>query len=160
MLDQHCAVDGSINVLDIVRIRNKALGRVPLCSCATGLTGVGTEAAAALATTVSPISITLVKDGRGDFLVEVHGAVDLSGLQIELRGAVAKARVSLAGTVADQRWQANTTLSQGILKVVTFSNAAAGISGDGAILRISGGGNIRIKAVVASDSLGREIPVE
>jgi hypothetical protein len=159
MLDQTCAVDGSINVLDIVRIRNKALGRPPLCACTAGAT-MGMEQAAVPARPVAPFTISLVKDGPRDYLLQVHGAVDLSGLQIALRGAGAKEKVSLAGLLAGQGWQAQTTLVQDVLTIVTFSNSATGISGDGPVLRISGSGKPRLVSVVASDSSGRAIPLK
>ena len=158
MLDQSCAVDALINVLDIVRIRNKALGRPPLCPCSAGGLGVLTQEAAVVATPVTPFSISVEKQGARDYLVKVHGAVDLSGLQLELKAAGAKATVSLEGLTAGKNWQAATTLDQGVLRIVAFSNAAAGVSGDGAVLRITGGGSPHLAAVVAADSLGREIP--
>ena len=160
MLDQRCSVDGFINVLDIVRIRNKALGRPALCACTSGATGGPAGQAAALAKQVPPISVGIVRHGPRDFLVQVHGVIDLSGLQIELKGAGPRSKVSLEGQPAAQRWQANTVLDKGVLRIVTFSNAAVGISGDGTVLRISGGGNLRITSIVASDSAGREIPVK
>ncbi|OLD64258.1 MAG: hypothetical protein AUI47_06910 [Acidobacteria bacterium 13_1_40CM_2_68_5] len=159
MLDQNCSVDALINVLDIVRIRNKALGRPPLCPCSVGGVGVLTEQAAVLASPVTPFSISLEKAGARDYLVKVHGAVDLSGLQLELKAAGPKATVSLEGLTAGRNWQATTTLDQGVLKIVAFSNAAAGVSGDGAVLRITGGGSPHLGSAVAADSEGREIPV-
>lgn len=158
MLDQHCAVDAFINVLDIVRIRNKALGRAALCPCTGAGMNLETGQAAALASPPAPFSIRLEKDGAKDFLVIVDGAVNLSGLQIELKASGPKARVSLEGLTTGRNWQASTTLDRGILRVVAFSNAATGISGNGVVLRITGGGNPKISLVVASDTEGREIP--
>ena len=89
----------------------------------------------------------------------VHGAVDLSGLQLDLKAAGPKATVSLEGLTAGKNWQATTRLDQGVLKIVAFSNAAAGVSGDGAVLRITGGGSPHLGSAVAADSEGREIPV-
>ncbi|HYS03171.1 MAG TPA: cohesin domain-containing protein, partial [Candidatus Eisenbacteria bacterium] len=157
MLDQRCVVDALINVLDVVRIRNKALGRPPLCPCSAGGVGALSAQAAVLAAPPTPFSISVEKDGPKEFLVKVRGAVDLSGLQLELKAAGAKATVSLEGLTAGKNWQATTTLDQGVLRIVAFSNAATGVSGDGAVLRIKGGGSPRLTAIVASDSEGREI---
>ncbi len=153
MLDQSCAVDGSINVLDVVRIRNKALGRPPLCPC-TGVVG-----AAPLFAATSPLSISVVREGARSYLVEVRGAVDLSGLQLELQGAGPKTRVETAGLAA-AGWQVTTEAGQGsTLRVIALANGATGVSGDGAVLRITGAGNPKLTAAIASDSQGREVPV-
>ncbi len=159
MLDQNCAVDALINVLDVVRIRNKALGRPPLCPCSAGGVGVLAEQAAVLASPVMPFSISVERAGARDYLVTVHGAVDVSGLQLEVKAAGPKATVSLEGLTAGRNWQATTTLDQGVLRIVAFSNDAAGVSGDGAVLRIKGVGSPHLAAAVAADSQGREIPV-
>jgi cohesin domain-containing protein len=158
MVDQTCAVDGFINVLDIVRIRNKALGRPPLCPCVAEGLAAATDQAAGSTPPVTPLSVILEKDGPKDFVVKVRGAVDLSGLQLELRAAGAKANVSLEGLAAGGAWQGSTSLSQGVLKVVMFTNSTTGVTGDGVVLRIREAGNPRITLVVASDSQGREIP--
>jgi len=158
MLDQTCAVDTFVNVLDIVRIRNKALGRPALCPCTSGQLGGPIGEKADLAVPVTPFSISLEKDGPREFVVKVRGAVDLSGLQIELRAAGPQASVSIEGLTAAKNWQGSTTLNHGVLRVVMFSNAATGISGDGVVLRIKGGGSPSITSVVASDSEGRAVP--
>ncbi len=157
MLDQNCAVDTAINVLDIVRIRNKALGRPPLCACSAGVAGVAARQSAAPA---APITISLKRAGSKDFLVHVTGAADLSGLQLEISAVGSNPRVSLEGLTAGRNWQAATASHQGTLRITAFSNGATGVSGDGVVLRITGGGHPRIKAAVASDSEGREIPVK
>jgi cohesin domain-containing protein len=158
MLDQNCMVDTNLNVLDIVRIRNMALGRPLLCSCLAAGAASMSRRAPSVTTAVTPLSISLEKEGPKEFVVRVKGAVDLSGLQLELIGAGQKARVSLEGLTAGKNWQASTSLIQGVLKFAAFSNSATGISGDGVVLRITGGGHPRITSVVAADSEGREIP--
>jgi len=159
MPDQRCAVDALINVLDIVRIRNKALVRPPLCPCSAGGVSAVTEPAAAVRAPVKPFTIVVAKQGPKDYLVKVQGAVDLSGLQLELKVAGPRAKVSLDGLTAGGHWQATTTQENGVLRIVAFSNAATGVMGDGAVLRISGGASPRIASVIASDSSGREIAV-
>ena len=106
-----------------------------------------------------PFSISVERAGARDYLVTVHGAIDVSGLQLELKAAGPKATVSLEGLTAGRNWQATTTLDQGVLRIVAFSNDAAGVSGDGAVLRITGAGSPHLAAAVAADSFGREAPV-
>ncbi len=150
MLDQDCTVDGTINVLDVVRIRNKALGRPPLCSC------VGTIPGAALRAASPPVGVSLVKEGPRSFLVTVKGAVDLSGLQIDLRNASPNTTVTAAGLA--QGWQITSDTGHGSrVRVIAFSASGAGVNGDGAVLRITGAGNPSLEAIVASDSAGRNV---
>jgi hypothetical protein len=153
MLDQSCAVDAFVNVLDVVRIRNKALGRPPLCPCGAGVTAALPTASLA----PTPLTLTVVRQGPKDYLVTVRGAVDLSGLQLELKGIPGRTTVSLEGLAAHAGWQATTGYEDGRLRVVAFSNTATGVTGDSALLRITGGAP-QIVTAVASDSLGREIP--
>ena len=103
---------------------------------------------------------SLKRVGARDYLVHVAGAVDLSGLQLELSAVGTKPKVSLEGLTAGHNWQAATATDHGTLRITAFSSGATGVSGDGMVLRITGGGHPRIKAVVASDSEGREIPVK
>jgi len=159
MLDQSCAVDAFINVLDVVRIRNKALMRPPLCLCSAGGVGASAQPAVSPQAPTAPFTMDVIRAGAKDYLVTVRGAADLSGLQIALRGAGPKATVSLEGLTVGKGWQASTTLDSGVLRILAFSNSASGLSGDGAVLRISGGGSPRIDSVVAADSLGRDLRV-
>lgn len=153
MLDQSCAVDGTINVLDVVRVRNKALGRSPLCPC------IGTASAAASLSAAAPMGVSIVKEGPRGFLVTVKGAVDLSGLQIDLRNAPANTTVTAAGLAASG-WQITSETGHGArMRVIAFSASGAGVNGDGAILRITGAGSPSLEAIVASDSAGRNIPL-
>jgi len=156
ILDDFCEVDSSINVLDVVRVRNKALGRPPLCPCS----GPVPDTSASVWAPASAMSISMVKEGLRSYLIMVQGAQDLSGLQLEFRGVAPKARVELIGLTAGQSWQAATEHADGHgLRAVAFSNTAAGISGDGAVLRLSGTGKPKLVNVIASDSQGREIPL-
>jgi len=151
MLDQDCAVDGTINVLDVVRVRNKALGRPPLCPC------IGTAAGGALRVASPPIGVSLVKESQRSYLLTVKGAVDLSGLQIDLRNASPNTTITAAGLAA-QGWQISSDTAHGArLRVIAFSASGAGVNGDGAVLRISGAGSPSLEAIVASDSAGRNI---
>ena len=90
----------------------------------------------------------------------VRGAQDLGGLQVELRGFGPAAAVAAEGLTADQNWQVFTEggLSSG-QKVLAFSNTPTGVSGDGAVLRITSARRPRLVSAIASDSQGREIPV-
>ncbi|HYS04994.1 MAG TPA: cohesin domain-containing protein [Candidatus Dormibacteraeota bacterium] len=151
MLDQDCGVDGTINVLDVVRVRNKALGRPPLCPC------IGTAAGAALRVASPPIGVSLVKESQRSYLLTVKGAVDLSGLQIDLRNASPNTTITAAGLAA-QGWQITSDTGHGArLRVILFSASGAGVNGDGAILRITGAGSPSLEAIVLSDSAGRNI---
>ncbi len=153
MLDQSCAVDGTINVLDVVRVRNKALGRPPLCPC------IGTTSAATFLSAAAPMGVSIVKEGPRSFLVTVKGAVDLSGLQIDLRNASPNTTVTAAGLAA-QGWQITSDTDHGArVRVIAFSASGAGVNGDGAVLRITGAGSPSLEAIVASDSAGRNIPL-
>jgi len=156
MMDDHCTVDSMINVLDVVRVRNKVLLRPALCPCGGPLPG---SDAAVLATRGS-LSVNLVREGPRSYLVMVHGAQDLSGLQLEFRTVGPRARIELVGLTAGRGWQATTERLKGQgMRLVALSNAATGVSGNGAVLRISLTGKPKLGAVIASDSTGREVPV-
>jgi len=156
MLDNHCTVDSMINVLDVVRVRNKALLRPALCPCGGPLPGSDRP----LLSTGSSLSVSLAREGPRSYLVTVQGAQDLSGLQLEFREVGPQARIELVGLTAGQGWQATTErLNKHGTRLVAFSNTARGVSGDGAVLRLTDTGRPKLGAVVASDSEGREIPV-
>lgn len=163
MLDGQCTVDNVQNVLDVIRVRNKALGMAPLCPC-----GPRQPASAALATAApadagaapaGPIMLRIVREGRAH-VVRVEGARDLGGVQIELRGIRGRANIQAAGLAQSQAWQvATNTDANRQVQVIAFSNSATGVNGDGALLRIQGGRRPQISRATASDSLGRAIPV-
>jgi hypothetical protein len=157
MPDPGCAVDGFINILDVVRIRNKAIGRPPLCPCPGTPAGAGLS----LVATSAPLGVDLVREGPRSHLLQVRGARDLGGLQLDLKGAGPDTRLTLEGAAASQGWQLSTeAIRANRVRVVILGDAFGGLSGDGAVLRITGPGHPRLTAVVASDSDGREIPVQ
>lgn len=171
MLDQACKVDASIDVLDVVRIRNKVLLRPPLCACFTpfvlGALESGTRADAAPVEAMSVpaggdrtlLSISLVREGR-DALVKVKGAVELSGLQLELRGAGSKMTVVSEGLTAGAAgWRVATAGEKRSLRIIAYSDAGGGVNGDGVVLRLKGAAGARLASAVASDVQGREIAV-
>jgi hypothetical protein len=163
MLDSQCAVDNTHNVLDVIRIRNKALGMPSLCPC--GRTGQSPSAALAAAPTErrlapsSPIRLRIVREGRA-YVVRVEGAQDLGGIQLELRGIRGRVDIQAAGLAQSQGWQVSTNseATRGV-RVIAYSNTPSGVDGAGALLRIQGGMRPSISSATASDSLGREIPV-
>ncbi len=157
MMDDHCTVDSRINVLDVVRVRNKALLRPALCPCGGPPPGSDARVPAAVGV---PLSVSLVREGPKSYLVTVQGAQDLSGLQLEFRSVNAHATIELTGLTAGQGWQATTERLDGQkVRLVAFSNSAQGVSGNGAVLRVTDTGKPKLESVVASDSAGREIPV-
>jgi hypothetical protein len=161
MPDPNCMVDASINVLDVIRVRNKALGLPPLCPCpaATPAPGAATPRASAGAST-APLSLRLVRGMGRDHLLVVRGAQDLGGLQIELRGFGPEAAAATEGLTAGQSWQVFTEAGLPLRqRVLAFSNMPTGVSGNGTVLRITGGRRARLVSAIASDSQGREIPV-
>jgi hypothetical protein len=160
MLDQNCAVDGRIDVLDVVRIRNKVLGRPPLCPCPTGRVAGSVAPSAVADAAAGPVSLSIVKAGPKEYLVMVRGARDLGGLQLELRGVGSKTTVSPGELIAGRGWQLTDTLEEGVLRVIVFSNGAAGVTGEGAVLRLTGTGSPKLRQVIASDSEGRALPLE
>jgi hypothetical protein len=157
ILDDHCTVDSMINVLDVVRVRNKVLLRPALCPCGGPIPGSDRPVPA---TGGGSLSLSLVREGPRSYLVMVQGARDLSGLQLEFRSVGPQATVELAGLTAGQGWQATTEHLKGQgMRLVAFSNSASGVSGDGAILRLTDTGRPKLNTVIASDSAGREVPV-
>lgn len=157
MLDPECTVNASINVLDVIRVRNKALGLPPLCPCGARA-GVPVVTLAPPRAT-SPLALRLVHI-RGGYQVVARGARDLGGLQVELRGWGRGGVVALDGLTAGQNWQlATETGGAPGRKVLAFGNTPAGLNGDGALLRLTGGRKPVLAGAVASDSQGREIPV-
>jgi len=156
MLDQRCMVDGAINVLDVVRVRNKALGRPPLCPC--GPTLRQSQAATARPPEVTqPFAIQLVRVGRKTF-VQVTGAQDLSGVQIELRVFGPHATVTGAGVGTS--WSVRSARNGRRLTALAHSPTSAGISGNGVLLELSRAVGVKLLKVVASDTEGRELPVQ
>jgi hypothetical protein len=107
----------------------------------------------------SPLALRLVRI-RGGYQVVARGARDLGGLQVELRGWGRGGVVALDGLAAGQNWQlATETGGAPGRKVLAFGNTPAGLNGDGALLRLTGGRKPVLAGAVASDSQGREIPV-
>jgi len=163
MLDAQCAVDNAHNVLDVIRVRNKALGMKPLCPCGSRDQPASPQLAAAASTagaaSASPITLRIVREGRGH-LVRVEGAQDLGGLQLELRAVGARTAIQPAGLIQSQSWQVATN-ADGFrrMTVLAFSNTASGVNGDGALLRITGAWRPVLVSAIASDSLGRVISV-
>jgi hypothetical protein len=154
MLDPACNADGTNNVLDVIRVENKALNLPPLCTCdANNIVG-GAALAPAL-----PISLRLEKGGKKEFLVVVEDAANLGGFQLDLRGAGPGATAALEGLTAGKNWQVASNFEKGVLRIIVYSADATGVSGDGAVLRISGAANPRLMGIIASDARGREIPV-
>ncbi len=154
--DEHCMVDGRSDVLDVIRVRNRALGLPPLCGCDGPFhTGPLTSAATA------PTSVSLVKTGPRRYLLTVQGAQDLAGLQLELQGANPRVKVTPWGLTAGQGWDvASQREKDGRLGVVAYSGSGPGVSGDGAVLRITGPRRLSLTQILVSDSEGRQIPVQ
>ncbi len=159
MLSATCVADGTNNVLDVIRVENKALNLPALCRCTPiGSGALESEAPTAQAATAGPIDLRLEKAGKGDFLVVVGDAADLGGFQLELRGAGPKASVTLEGLTSGSNWQVASRFHRGVLRVIAYSSNATGVSGDGPVLRISGATRPRLGEVIVSDSRGNEIP--
>jgi hypothetical protein len=153
MLDQRCMVDGVINVLDVVRVRNKALLRPSLCPCGPTLR----ENQALPSEVTRPLMIRLVRVG-GKVRVQVASALDLSGIQIELRAFGARAAVKPAGLAAG--WSVSSSRDGRKLRIIAHSPASTGISGNGVLLELSRAVGVKLLKVVASDTGGRELPVQ
>jgi len=164
MLDEQCFVDNTRNVLDVIRVRNKALGMPPLCPCGpreqpASATLAAAAPSAAREAPASPILLRIVREGRAH-VVRVEGARDLGGVQLELRGMRGRLDIQAAGLAQSQGWQvATSTDASRRVRVIAFSNTTTGVNGDGALLRINGGWRPRLSSATASDSLGRAVPV-
>lgn len=157
MLDDHCLVDRMNNVLDVLRVRNKSLGRPPLCPCGGPFV---MDALTAPAAPQAPLGVRLEKAGPRSYLVIVEGARDLGGLQFEIKGASPETVVTPEGLATGRGWQVFTDAGHAnLMRVVAFGNATGGITGDGAVLKITGAGSPKIRLVVASDQDGREVKV-
>lgn len=157
MLSEHCVVDRMINVLDVLRVRNKSLGRMHLCPC-EGPFAHG--ALSVLAAPQPPLGVRLVKTGPRTHVIVVEGARDLGGLQFDIKGASPNTVVTADGLSTGRGWQVFTDSGRAnIIRVVSFGNPTGGITGDGVVLRITGGGNPKLRAVIASDQDGREVTV-
>jgi hypothetical protein len=161
MLGADCAADGTNNVLDVVRVENKALGLPPLCPCPAtgalrdGIGSVGPEAAV-MGTSVG---FHLEKARRKEHLLLVEGASNLGGFQVEMRGVGPRTQVALEGLTSAGGWVVASNLENGILRVIAYSSTATGIAGRGPVLRITGAGDPRLIRAIASDARGREVPV-
>jgi hypothetical protein len=158
MLDPACTADGTNNVLDVIRVENKALNLPALCTCNGSPIRNPITSAEALAA-ARPISLRLEKGGKKDFLVVVEDAANLGGFQLDLRGAGPRATAALEGLTAGKNWQVASNFDKGVFRIIVYSADATGVSGDGAVLRISGAANPRMMGIIASDSRGREIPI-
>jgi hypothetical protein len=157
MLSEHCVVDNMINVLDVLRVRNKSLGRPLLCTCGGPFAMDGLTVAAVPQTS---LGVRLEKAGPRAYVVIVEGARDLGGLQFEIKGATPDTVVTPEGLSTGRGWQVFTDGGRAnLMRVVAFGSATGGITGDGAVLKITGAGSPKIRAVVASDQDGREVPV-
>jgi hypothetical protein len=159
MLDPECTVNASINVLDVIRVRNKALGLPPLCPCGARAGAPLPVVTLAPPPATAPLALRLVRV-RGGHQIVARGARDLGGLQVELRGWGRGGVVALDGLTVGQNWQlATETGGAPGRKVLAFGNTPVGVNGDGALLRLTGGRKPVLAGAVASDSQGREIPV-
>jgi len=156
MLNGACAPDGLNNILDVIRVENKALGFAPLCIC-DGARGAAFDAAEAVTSASGPVSFRLEKQGKRDFVIQVENANDLAGFQFELRGASRNASLVLEGLTAGGDWQIASNFDKGVLKVLAYSSTVTGVSGDGAVLRVRNAAGLKMRGIIASDSRGREI---
>jgi hypothetical protein len=158
MLDQRCTVDSAINVLDVVRVRNRALARPPLCPCLPALRGSRAAAAPLFPPEIRQrFAIRLVRGG-GKTFVQVMGAQNLSGVQIELRVAGRSATVAAAGLAAG--WSVSSSRDGRRLTAIAHSRTSTGISGSGLLLDLGRTAGVQLVKVVASDTEGRELPVQ
>ncbi len=156
MNDEHCQVDGGTDVLDVIRVRNKALGMHPLCDCDGPFhtTVPRTRAQGA-------IIMSLVSDPQGGRLLMVSGAEGLSGIQIELRTRRSDVSVEAAGLLAGAGWEIAKSRQRGAgVTIVAYAPQGEGISGSGALLRLKGGGRVALTSVTAADAEGRSIPIQ
>jgi hypothetical protein len=156
MLNGACAPDGVNNVLDVIRVENKALGFAPLCRC-DGAAGAASAVAQAVTSASGSVSFGLEKQGKRDFVIQVENANDLAGFQFELRGSSRNASLVLEGLTASGDWQVASNFHKGVLKVLAYSSTATGVSGDGVVLRVRNAAGLQMRGIIASDSRGREI---
>jgi hypothetical protein len=158
MLDEHCAADQTNNVLDVLRVRNKSLGRPHLCSCEGPF---GHDLATVQPAAPVPMRVRLEKAGPRTWLVVVRGATNLGGVQFEIKGASPDTAVAPDGLTAGRGWLVFTDPGHAnVMRVVAFASATGGITGDGVVLKITGAGSPKIRSVVAADQDGRAVPVQ
>jgi thermitase len=181
--------DGAVNVLDVMKCVNLALGNPPAAPPRAGYQlwaadinrdssvnvldiiqivnkslggasgGATASARGASSLGAGPVAVSLVKEQGGTWAVRVSNAAGLAGVQLEIAGG--QADVSAGDLIAPAGWQVNAARANGRLRVIAYSPTATGLTAsEGNLLRLAAvHARPRLTNVVLSDALGRRMAV-
>lgn len=178
--------DGAVNVFDVLRTVNIALGRVPsepprfefqfwaadmnrdgvvnvfdviqVVNKSLGRTAALAAATGATAPSAGLVEVTVAPARGGAWAIRVSNAAGLAGAQFEI--ACKQGEVAAGELAAAAGWQVQSNWVNGRLRVIAYSPSATGLTAsEGPLLLLSDTrGRPRLASVLLSDAAGRAIP--